>query len=168
MRVPPTRSPNSRQSRICRDPSTPIVSAGPMSPSCARTPRSNPGLYGPCLMPKGQPASCAATSVHKLSIHIGIPRRVGVLGVSRQSQTESQSRKSDLRNHCAIEQPRLHHSLMVTQITLKTEGPHGLRASASLSSHASGVPAIATLILLVTQTLGANVHAGDVVLAACA
>ena len=34
--------------------------------------------------------------------------------------------KSDLRNHQAIVQPRLHDSLMVTQITLKTEGPHGL------------------------------------------
>jgi hypothetical protein len=50
--------------------------------------------------------------------------------------------KSDLRNHQAIVQPRLkrkvptgclqadrprlYDSLMVTQITLKTEGPHGL------------------------------------------
>ena len=34
--------------------------------------------------------------------------------------------KSDLRNHQAIVQPRLYDCLMVTQITLKTEGPHGL------------------------------------------
>ncbi len=34
------------------------------------------------------------------------------------------SKKSDLRNHQAIVQPRLYDSLMVTQITLKTEGPH--------------------------------------------
>ena len=34
--------------------------------------------------------------------------------------------KSDLRNHQAIVQPRVYDSLMVTQITLKTEGPHGL------------------------------------------
>ncbi len=34
--------------------------------------------------------------------------------------------KSDLRNLQAIVQPRLYDSLMVTQITLKTEGPHGL------------------------------------------
>ena len=34
--------------------------------------------------------------------------------------------KSDLRNHCAIVQPRLYDSAMFTQITLKTEGPHGL------------------------------------------
>ena len=34
--------------------------------------------------------------------------------------------KSDLRNHQAIVQPRLYDSLMVRQITLKTEGPHGL------------------------------------------
>ena len=34
--------------------------------------------------------------------------------------------KSDLRNHQAIVQPRLYDSLMVTQITLKTESPHGL------------------------------------------
>jgi hypothetical protein len=34
--------------------------------------------------------------------------------------------KSDLRNHQAIVQPRLYDSLLVTQITLKTEGPHGL------------------------------------------
>ena len=33
--------------------------------------------------------------------------------------------KSDLRNHQAIVQPRLYDRLMVTQITLKTEGPHG-------------------------------------------
>ena len=33
---------------------------------------------------------------------------------------------SDLRNHQAIVQPRLYDCLMVTQITLKTEGPHGL------------------------------------------
>jgi hypothetical protein len=37
-------------------------------------------------------------------------------------------KKSDLRNHCAIVQPRpgLYDSAMATQITLKTEGPHGL------------------------------------------
>ena len=34
--------------------------------------------------------------------------------------------KSDLRNHQAIVQSRLYDCLMVTQITLKTEGPHGL------------------------------------------
>ena len=34
--------------------------------------------------------------------------------------------KNDLRNHCAIVQPRLYDSAMVTQIILKTEGPHGL------------------------------------------
>ena len=34
--------------------------------------------------------------------------------------------KNDLRNHQAIVQPRLYDSLMVTQIILKTEGPHGL------------------------------------------
>ncbi len=34
--------------------------------------------------------------------------------------------KSDLRNHQAIIQPRLYDCLMVTQITLKTESPHGL------------------------------------------
>ena len=34
--------------------------------------------------------------------------------------------KSDSRNHQAIVQPRLYDSLMVTRITLKTEGPHGL------------------------------------------
>jgi hypothetical protein len=34
--------------------------------------------------------------------------------------------KSDLRNHQAIMQPRLYDCLMVTQITLKTESPHGL------------------------------------------
>jgi hypothetical protein len=34
--------------------------------------------------------------------------------------------RSDLRNHQAIVQPRSYDSLMVTQITLKTEGPHGL------------------------------------------
>ena len=34
--------------------------------------------------------------------------------------------KSDLRSHCAIVQPRLYDSAMVTLITLKTEGPHGL------------------------------------------
>ena len=34
--------------------------------------------------------------------------------------------KSDLRNHRAIVQPRLYDCSMVTQITLKTEGPHGL------------------------------------------
>ena len=32
--------------------------------------------------------------------------------------------KSDLRNHCAIVQPRLYDCAMVTQITLNTE-PHG-------------------------------------------
>ncbi len=37
--------------------------------------------------------------------------------------------KSDLRNHQAIVQPRLYDSLMVTQITLKTEGPHGSESS---------------------------------------
>ncbi len=37
--------------------------------------------------------------------------------------------KSDLRNHCAIVQPRLYDSAMVTQITLKTEGPHGFLGS---------------------------------------
>ncbi len=36
------------------------------------------------------------------------------------------SLKSDLRSHCAIVQPRLYDSAVVTQITLKTEGPHGL------------------------------------------
>ncbi len=33
---------------------------------------------------------------------------------------------SDLRNHRAIAQPRLYDSAVATQITLKTEGPHGL------------------------------------------
>ena len=33
--------------------------------------------------------------------------------------------KSDLRNHRAIVQPRLHDCSMVTQITLKTRSPHG-------------------------------------------
>ncbi len=39
--------------------------------------------------------------------------------------------KSDLRNHQAIVQPRLYYCLMVTQITLKTEGPHGLPSDRS-------------------------------------
>ncbi len=34
--------------------------------------------------------------------------------------------KSDLCNHQAMVQPRVCDCLMVTQITLKTEGPHGL------------------------------------------
>ena len=45
--------------------------------------------------------------------------------VDRQHQCPAASRpgKSDLRNHQAIVQPRLYDCLMVTQITLKTEGP---------------------------------------------
>ena len=34
--------------------------------------------------------------------------------------------KSDLRNHQAIVHPRLCDCVMVTQITLKTEGPHAV------------------------------------------
>jgi hypothetical protein len=34
--------------------------------------------------------------------------------------------KSDLRGHQAIIQPRLYDCLMATQITLKTDSPHGL------------------------------------------
>jgi hypothetical protein len=33
--------------------------------------------------------------------------------------------KSDLRNHRTIVRPRSYDGAMVTQITLKTEGPHG-------------------------------------------
>jgi hypothetical protein len=42
--------------------------------------------------------------------------------------SDSLGAKSDLRDHQAIVQPRLYDCLMVTvtQITLKTEGPHGL------------------------------------------
>jgi hypothetical protein len=42
--------------------------------------------------------------------------------------------KSDLRNHCATVtvQPRLYSCAMVTQITLKTEGPPGLPSDARL------------------------------------
>ncbi len=35
------------------------------------------------------------------------------------------SSKSDLRNHCAIVQPRLYDSAMATQITLSNTEPHG-------------------------------------------
>ncbi len=37
---------------------------------------------------------------------------------------------TDLRNHQAIVQPRSYDCLMVTQIALKTEGPHGLPVAA--------------------------------------
>ncbi len=45
---------------------------------------------------------------------------------------QSYNRESGLRNHQAIVQPRLYDCLMVTQITLKTEGPHGLPSNTGL------------------------------------
>ncbi len=44
-------------------------------------------------------------------------------GPRRPGEQTRASSKSDLRNHQAIVQPRLYDCLMVTQITLKTEGP---------------------------------------------
>jgi hypothetical protein len=52
------------------------------------------------------------------------PRRSGP-GAARMVPGTPQ--KSDLRNHQAIVHPRLCDCVMVTQITLKTEGPHGQR-----------------------------------------
>ncbi len=55
------------------------------------------------------------------------PRALAVISVFKKVATLGHTPpKSDLRNHQAIVQPRLYDSLMVTQITLKTEGPHGL------------------------------------------
>ena len=51
----------------------------------------------------------------------------GLQARPRRRRPGAPKRKSDLRNHQAIVlQPRLYDCLMVTQITLKTEGPHGL------------------------------------------
>ncbi len=59
----------------------------------------------------------------KLNVEGGPTRNVHIKFKLKLSST-----KSDLpvRNHQAIVQPRLYDCLMVTQITLKTEGPHGL------------------------------------------
>jgi hypothetical protein len=55
--------------------------------------------------------------------------------VGRAANAAAEAVKSDLRNHQAIVQPRLYaDSLMVTQITLKTEGPHKTLTVASLST----------------------------------
>jgi hypothetical protein len=46
----------------------------------------------------------------------------GICGGTHRTVLE---RKSDLRNHRTIVRPRSYDGAMVTQITLKTEGPHG-------------------------------------------
>ena len=66
--------------------------------------------------------------------------------------------KSDLRNHQAIVQPRLYDSLMVTQITLKTEGPHGLPSG----RRAEVDPQYPGLIILTDYDCGHASHLRDV------
>jgi hypothetical protein len=56
-----------------------------------------------------------------ISMHVG-EYRLPLAGLL----TLRQDAERDLRHHQAIVQPRLCVCLMVTQITLKTEGPHGL------------------------------------------
>ncbi len=52
---------------------------------------------------------------------------LAAVGAARLPTVWDAPSKSDLRNHQAIIQPRLYGCLMVTQITLKTESPHGFK-----------------------------------------
>jgi hypothetical protein len=99
-------------------------------------PRSSPegGGARPGAGIRGAALGLDARPLSRL-LHLGTRLRPASTGnaSSRGTNKEGRVMISDLRGHCAIVQPRLYDSAVATQITLKTESPHGLLSGRRLA-----------------------------------
>ncbi len=116
-----------------------LLACGPLTQAAVSTGQRAPG--------RQRGTSTRLRLVPRVPTNSGIPAGI------RNQESDS---KSDLRNHQAIVQPRLYDSLMVTQITLKTEGPHGLPSGRQ--TEADSDPLYRGLIILTDYDSGHASH----------